>query len=270
MKNINRFLLTLCMTAALTTFANANVASVNGTSISQTAFDQEVQRAIKSGAKDSSQLRDAIKTQMIANELLYQEAQKQKLDKSSEVLRAIDAVKRQAMVDLYITKNIKPQQVTDVAVKDEYENFKARLGAQEYRIRLIQTASESDAQAALKQVKSGQDFAQVAQKTSVNPNAQQGGAVNWISFKTPVQEGKTNGLPLSIAQAIEKMKAGDVSPIINASGAWWIVKLDESRATKLPKFDELKDEIRNALNARAFDAALNAKLESLYKQSKIQ
>jgi parvulin-like peptidyl-prolyl isomerase len=270
MKNINRLLLTLLVTASATTFAASNVATVNGVGIPQNTFNMEVQRAIKSGAKDTPQLHEAIKRQMIANELIYQEAQKQKLDKAPEVIRATENVKRQAMVDLYIAKSVKPQPVTEAAVKEEYDNFKARLGAQEYRIRLIQTASEANAQAALKQIKSGQDFAQVAQKTSVNPSAQQGGAISWISFKTPAEEGKTNGLPLPIAQAIEKMKAGDVSPVISTNGSWWIVKLDEARPTKVPPFDELKTEIRNALNARAIDAALNAKLETLYKQAKIQ
>ena len=270
MKKINRLLLTLLLTANATTFAANNVATVNGVGISQDAFNMEVQRAIKSGAKDTAELHEAIKRQMIANELLYQEAQKQKLDKDPEVTRTLENVKRQAMVNLYITNYVNPQPVTEAAVKEEYENFKSRLGTKEYRIRLIQTESKANAQDALKQVKNGQDFSQVAQKASVNPSAQQGGAVNWISFKTPAQERKTNRLPFPIAQAIEKMKAGEVSPVINTNNSWWIVKLEEVRPTKVPPFDELKKEIRNALTARAIDTALNAKLESLSKQAKIQ
>lgn len=270
MKNINRLLLTLFITASATTFASNNVATVNGVGIPQNTFNMEIQRAVKSGAKDTPQLREAIKRQMIANELLYQEAQKQKLDKTPEVIRTVESVKRQAMVELYVNKSIKAQPVSEAAVKEEYDNFKARLGTQEYRIRLIQANTEAAAQTALKQIKSGQDFAQVAQKSSMSPNAQQGGAVNWLSFKTPAEEGKTNGLPLPLAQAIEKMKAGEVSAIIHAAGSWWIVKLEESRPTKVLKFDELKDEIRQALTARAMDAALNAKLDALSKQAKIQ
>jgi parvulin-like peptidyl-prolyl isomerase len=270
MKNIHRLLLTLVVSVSATTFAANNVITVNGVGIPQSTFDMEKQRAIKSGAKDTPQLHEAIKRQMIANELIYQEAQKQKLDKAPEVLRAVDNVKRQAMVDLYIAKSVKPQPITEAAVKEEYEQFKGRLGAQEYRIRIIQTASEANAQAALKHIKNGQDFAAVAQKTSVNPSAQQGGEINWFSFKTPAEEGKTNNLPLPIAQAIEKMRSGEVSHIINTHGAWWIVKLDKVRPTKVPPFEEVKTEIRNALTARAIDTALNAKLEALYKQAKIQ
>lgn len=269
MKNINRLLLTLLITASATTFAASNVVTVNGVGIAQNTFNIAVQSVLKSGAKDTPQLREAIKRQMIANELLYQEAQKQKLDKAPEVIRATEEAKRQAMVELYIAKSVKPQQVTDAAVKEEYDNFTSRQGTQEYRIRLIQTASEANAQAALKQVKSGQDFAQVAQNLSIDPSAQQGGAVNWIRFKTPAQAGNTNNLPLPIAQAIEKMKGGDVSPVIHAENIWWIIKLEESRAAKVPKFEELKDEIRNALNVRAGNAALNAKLDALYKQAQI-
>lgn len=270
MKNINRLLLTLLMTTSTIAFAAGNIATVNGVGISQNIFNQEVQRAVKSGAKDSPELREAIKNQMIADELVYQEAQKQKLDKNPDVVRIVEISKRQAMMDLYLAKSIKPQPITDSAVKEEYDNYKSRLGSQEYHLRLIHTSSEAAAQTALKQIKSGQDFAVVAQKTSIGPNAQQGGLIGWISFKTPAQEGKTNGLPLSVAQAVEKMRTGEASSIINANGVWWIVKLEETRSTKVLSFDELKQEIRQALNARAFDTALAAKLNALYKQAKIQ
>lgn len=270
MKNISRLLLTLLVAISATTFA-ANVATVNGVGISQDQFNQALERATRSGAADSPQLRDALKRQLIVNELLYQEANKQKLGTTPEVTRTVDAVRRQAMVDTYIAKNVKPQPVTDAAVRSEYDNFKARLGPQEYRLRLIQTATEANAQESLRQIKQGQDFAQVAQRTSALPNATQGGAINWISFKTPVDSNATNlPIPVALAQAIEKLKPGEVSPVISSNNAFWIVKLEESRATKVPAFDDVKDEIRNALTARSLDAALGAKIETLSKQAKIQ
>lgn len=265
MKSINRLLLTLLVATSASAFAASNIASVNGIGIPQNVFNLEVQRAIKSGATDTPELREAIKRQMIANILLFQEAQKQQLDKAPEVVRIVDNTKRQAMIDLYIAKTIKPQPVTDSAVKEEYDSFKSRLGSQEYRLRVIQATSEANAQTALKQIKTGQDFAQVAQKTSVSPSDS-----TLVSFKTPAQEGNTNGLPLPVAQVIEKMKAGDVSSVISAGGIWWVLKVEAIRPTKTPHFDEIKNEIKQALNARAIDNAIAAKLESLYKQAKIQ
>lgn len=264
MKNISHLLLTLLMTASAITYAASNVVTVNGIGISQNLFNQTVQDAIKSGAKDTPEFREEIKSEMIADELLFQEAQKQRLDRNPDVIRIVETTKRQAMVEFYIAKFIKPQPITDSAVKEEYENYKARQGDQEYRLRVIRTSSESAAQSALKQIKSGQDFATVAQKVSGASNA------NWISFKTPAQEGKTNGLPLPLAQTVEKMRTGELSSVIYTDGSWWIIKLEESRATKVPSFDELKQEIRQLLTARASDAAVNAKLNALARQAKIQ
>lgn len=264
MKNISQLLLTLFMTVSGPTYAASNVVTVNGVGISQNVFNQTVQDAIKNGAKDTPELREAIKSQMITDELLYQEAQKQRLDRNPDVVRTVEAAKRQLMVEFYIAKFVKPQPVTDSAVKEEYENYKARQGSQEYRLRAIRTAAETAAQNALKQIKSGQDFTVVAQKVSGGSNA------TWISFKTPAQEGKTNGLPLPLAQAVEKMRQGEVSPVIYAENSWWIIKLEESRPTKVLPFDEIKQEIRQLLTARASDAAVSAKLNALAKQAKIQ
>jgi parvulin-like peptidyl-prolyl isomerase len=135
---------------------------------------------------------------------------------------------------------------------------------------VFEAASDSAAQAALKQMKQGQDFAKIAQHSSINPTAQNGGTIGWITFKTPATEGQTNGLPLSLAQSIEKTKVGNVSSIVMVDNTWWIVKVEQIRKTQIQPFATLKEEIRNALNSRAIDAAAITKIKALSKQAKIQ
>ena len=73
----------------------------------------------------------------------------------------------------------------------------------------------------------GKDFAELARQWSLAPSATRGGELDWVTFKSPPQEGETAGLPLPIAQAVEKLQKGKVSEPIEVQGKWWLVKLDD-------------------------------------------
>jgi peptidyl-prolyl cis-trans isomerase SurA len=81
------------------------------------------------------------------------------------------------------------------------------------------------AEAALGQVRSGTDFAQVAAGFSDAPDALQGGALGW---RTPAR------LPTVFADPVRNMKAGDVSPILRSASGFHIVKLQETRSRNSP------------------------------------
>jgi parvulin-like peptidyl-prolyl isomerase len=246
------------------------VATVNGVPIRQKTLDQAVQHAIGKGNPDSPQLRETIRQQLIARELLVQEAAKQHLDKDPEVVAIAEEAKRTAMVQRYLRTTIKPGPVSEEAVKAYYEKSISGLGPREFKIRVIQLPNEVRAKDLLGQLAKGKDFAELARQWSLAPSSTRGGEIpEWVRFKSPPQEGQTYGLPLPIAQALEKMEKGKVSDPIGVAGRWWLVKVDDVRPTRVPSYEESKDSLLKMLSAQELERATSELIARLVKDAKI-
>jgi parvulin-like peptidyl-prolyl isomerase len=123
----------------------------------------------------------------------------------------------------------------------------------------------------LSELKAGKRFDVLAQQYSVAPSKANGGELPWVSFKTPVTEGKTQGLPLAVAQAITQLPVGGVTPeSIPAGSTRLIVKLDAKRPTQVPTFDAVKDTIRKQLEALALEKAAADFTAGLLKGATVQ
>jgi parvulin-like peptidyl-prolyl isomerase len=246
------------------------VATVNGVRIEQQAFDQLLQQAIKQGSPDSSQLRSRVRDQLIARELFLQQAKSRNLDTDPQVQAAVEEAKKNAMIARYLKEAIQPKQVSEDELREQYEKTKARLGPKEYRLRVIQLATEDKAKQLRAQLlKKDASFADLAKQESLSPSAQRGGELEWMSFKSPAQEGETGRLPLPIAQAVEKLAPGKLSEPIAVKDMWWLVKLEEVRPTRVPTFEEARPQLLNALNAREAERATTELVQKLFKEATI-
>lgn len=112
-------------------------------------------------------------------------------------------------MQLYLKDNVKPEPITDAQVKARYDEIVASLGKDEYKPRLIVVRDAATAATVLAELKVGKPFDGLARQYSIAPSRDVGGELLWISFKTPVEEGKTSGLPVAIiAQTLAKLPAG--------------------------------------------------------------
>lgn len=243
--------------------ATKPLATVNGVPIKPALFQQALQAALAQGRPDSPELREAIASQLIARELFVQAAAKQGLDKDPEVLAVAEEAKRSAMVQRYMRQTVKPKPVTEEQVKAQYEKMKAGMGAREYKLRVMLLPNDVRARELRAELAKGKDFAELARQWSLAPSATRGGELQWVSFKSPPQEGQTSGLPLSIAQAMEKLQKGKVAEPIEVQGKWWLVKLDDVRPVKVPTYDEARQDIYNLLSAQELERATTAVVQQL-------
>lgn len=245
------------------------LAKVNGVAIEESRLTQAIK---ESGLPDNPQLRQVLKTQLISRELFRQEAVKNKsYDKRPEVKQAMQEAHDAAVSRLYLRDAIKPAPVTEEQVKAQFDGIVASLGDKEYKPRVIQVADEATAKIVLAKLKSGTDFAALAQQYSQAPNKARGGALDWVSFKLPLQEGKTQNLPMSLAQAIVKLPEGGVTaePVI-WNNAFYVVKLDQVRPTQVPKYDDVKAALRQMQEAQALERATAALVVDLVKKATIE
>lgn len=254
---------------AETPAAAATVATVNGTPITQADVDTLLRA---SGQPDSPQVRQAIKNQLITRVLVQQAAEKANYADKPEVKAAVQQAKAKANaeVQLYLRDNVKPEPVTDEQVKARYDELVASLGKNEYKPRLIIVQDPVTAATVLSELKAGKSFDGLARQYSIAPSRDSGGELPWVSFHTPAAEGKTSGLPLPVAQALEKLTVGAATKdSIPVDGVRAIVKLDAKRPTQVPGFATAKPALQQQLQAAAVEKASAQMIGNLLKDAKI-
>ncbi|MGF2481841.1 peptidyl-prolyl cis-trans isomerase, partial [Ralstonia pseudosolanacearum] len=222
------------------------IAIVNGTRITQEQLDRAI---AQSGAQANPQVAQALKQQLIARELFRQQAAKNPAyDKLPAVKQAMQEAHDAVITQAWLKDNIKPAPITEEQVKARYDAIVASLGDKEYKARVIQLGDDVTAAQVLAQLKQGGDFAKLAQQYSTAPNKVRGGDMDWVSFKVPVEEGKTQNLPLPLAREIAALGIGATSTApVEVGSQRYIVKVEAARPTQVPGYDTVRPAIRQAL-----------------------
>ncbi|KAB0641122.1 peptidylprolyl isomerase [Burkholderia latens] len=246
-----------------------SIAMVNGTPITEAEVNAVLQA---SKQPDTPQIRQAIKNQLIARVLIQQAAEKAKYGGKPEVQAAMQAAKANAETQLYLKDNIRPAPVTDAQVKARYDEIVGSLGKDEVKPRIIVAKDAATAATVLAQLKSGHTFEALARQYSQAPSATAGGELPWVSFKMPLTDGNTQGLPLPVAQAMTKLPVGGVTAdsVPLGNGARAIVKVEAKRPTQVPTYDAAQPTIRQQLQALALEKATAELVGGLIKGAKIQ
>ncbi|APC69917.1 peptidylprolyl isomerase [Ralstonia pseudosolanacearum] len=244
------------------------IAIVNGTRITQEQLDRAI---AQSGAQANPQVAQALKQQLIARELFRQQAAKNPAyDKLPAVKQAMQEAHDAVITQAWLKDNIKPAPITEEQVKARYDAIVASLGDKEYKARVIQLGDDVTAAQVLAQLKQGGDFAKLAQQYSTAPNKVRGGDMDWVSFKVPVEEGKTQNLPLPLAREIAALAVGAASTApVEAGSQRYIVKVEAARPTQVPGYDTVRPAIRQALETAELERVTVQVVGGLLKAAKI-
>jgi peptidyl-prolyl cis-trans isomerase C len=225
---------------ASTSAATGVMATVNGVVIPASLLEQNVNANVAQGQRDTPELRQLLKEELINREILAQEAVKLGLDKTAEAKTQLAQLRQTLMVELLLNDLIKKTPVTDVKIKAEYDRrVEALKNEQEYKVALIVTPTEDEAKALIVRLNKGESFEKIATEKSIDPSKEKGGQVGWV-------------LPAQILPAISNVMVNlnkgtlAVSPIRTQSG-WNIIKVEDKRAYQPPGLNEAKNDIRQAL-----------------------
>lgn len=253
-----RLLLALVAVASAPAFAQ-NLAVVNGKAIPSSRAEAVIKQVVAQGQnQDSPELREAVKNDLIAREVLMQEAVKQGYDKKPEVREALDNARQSIVVNAlareYITKN----PVSDAQIKAEYDKFKAQTGDKEYHVRHILFTTEDEAKAAIGKLKGGAKFEDLAKTSKDTGTANNGGDLDWV---TP------NALPAEFSAGFTKLQKGAITDVpVKTNAGFHVIKLDDTRAVKLPSLEEVKPQIADTLSQEK----LRDYQEQMVKKAKVQ
>jgi peptidyl-prolyl cis-trans isomerase C len=231
------------------------VATVNGSPITQGLLNLNIRALTNQGQKDSPELRQAIKEDLINKELIAQEATKLGLAKEIDFPDQITQLKQNLLLQAFLEDHFKKDPITDAKMREEYDRQRKLMGeggnGAQYRLSQILVSNETDALDLIRRIQKGGLFGKLAQEYSMDQGSKaQGGSLGWVM---PGQ------VIAPVAAAIPNLAKGAITqtPIQTQSG-WVILKLDDKRAFKIPSLDEAKPQIRQALVQQYLAEAVKA------------
>jgi len=236
----------------------------------------------------------ALAQQLVANELVSQQAAKQGIAVTKEELDAehtktlrnmfgnvSDPNQQERLLDQLLARNhvSEPQwQLTmrrnallaKLAVKQVVvgeEDLRAEFDRRYERkveVQHIQTASLADAQKVLRELASGEDFTAMVAKYSTGPSAKNGGMLAPFGVKD-------TGTPPAIRDAgLALRKIGEVSDPIQIGTAFHVIKLIRTIEPKDVKYETVKAALLEPVRARKIKALQQDILQILIRGGRVQ
>jgi peptidyl-prolyl cis-trans isomerase C len=235
------------------------VAKVNGDDIHRS----ELMRALQALGPQAQQMPPQMLYPQLLNSLIdakvvSAQGYAEGLQNDKEVKERMKELETQVVASVYVRKTIEPK-ITDAKIKDYYDSevvakFKPE---DEVRARHILVPTEDEANAVIKQLKDGTDFAKLAEEKSKDPgSAKNGGDLGYFTKTSMVKP---------FADAAFSMKVGDISSTpVKTEFGYHVIKVEDKRKSAPPSLAEVKGQITNKLGQQMTDELVK-KLEAKAK-----
>lgn len=229
--------------------AAGDTVSVNGKVIPKARIEALVSGQMAQGQPDTPELRKAVKEELIRREVLSQAAIAKGVDKKADVQTQVEMARQQVIIGAFLQDYVKNNPPTDAQIRAEYEAIKARIGSKEYHARHILVQKEEDAKAIIAKLDKGDKFEDLA-KQSMDPGSKErGGDLGWSSPAAYVKP---------FADALVALQPGSYTkePVKTDFG-YHVIKLEETRDTKFPSFEEAKVQIGQRMSQQMIEKLVN-------------
>lgn len=233
------------------------VAVVNGQAITKAEFDQYAKQLRGRAQVDSVEGAKSLVNQLVIEELLVQEANKQKLADDPQIKQQMDMIQRNLLASTVVRRMLSDTAPSEDAIKKEYDTAVAAMKGKEYKARHILVDAEDKAKEVIAELKKGGDFAELAKAKSTDSSKDNGGDLGWFTPSMMVP-------PFS--EAVAKLEKGKYSetPVQTPFG-WHVILLEDTRDATPPSLDELKPQITQMLQSKI----VNDYLEKLKTDAKV-
>lgn len=229
--------------------------------------------------------------QLINTELLYQQAQKEKIKISNDeinleidkikdnfsspeefnealkannitLVRLKEDIKRQLMINSVLEETRNQVSISDEELLEYYnENKESFLEPEQVHARHILVEAEEEANNLLLQLKEGlTDFAELAREKSIGPSAPSGGDLGFFSRGQMVKE---------FEDAAFSLEPGEISEVVKSQFGYHIIKCEEKKEEYSPTFEEAKERIINTLKYQRENDAISTLTSKLREEAVI-
>jgi peptidyl-prolyl cis-trans isomerase C len=239
--------------------ASTVVATVNGQKLSSEVLDMFVQAVTsKPAAEATPEQKSQMLDQLINMALAAQAGEKEGVQNEADVKARIELLRMQILAEAATEKYIKAHPVSESEMKAEYDAQLANM-PKEYKARHILVETKEKAEAIIKELAAGGDFAKIAGKESKDPGSgKNGGDLGWFSAQTMVKP---------FADAVAKLEKGQTTQApVQSEFGWHVIQLEDTRSPEPPAFDDVKQQVEMFTQRKK----LQTYLDDLRKNAKVQ
>ncbi|HST01670.1 MAG TPA: peptidyl-prolyl cis-trans isomerase [Usitatibacter sp.] len=210
---------------------------VNGVTIPQSRIDAMNRELTAQGQPATPERERAVKEELVNREVLVQEAQRRGLDKNRDIAAQMEMARQAVLVRALFEQEVKNNPITDAQLQQQYEQFKASMGTNEYKVRHILVDKEEDAKAIIDQLNKGGDFAAIAKEKSKDPGSKDnGGDLDWGPAARYVKP---------FADAVTSLQKGQTTATpVKTDFGYHVIRLEDVRPLQVPPFNEMKQQFQ--------------------------
>lgn len=211
--------------------------SVNGVIIPNAYFDAMNREREQAGQPSSPEFANAMKDELVNREVLSQAAKKKGIDKSATVAAQMDMARQAVLIRAFFEDYVKANPISDEQLKTDYDKYVVQLGDKEFKVRHILVDKEDEAKAIIASLKRGEAFEKLAKEKSKDTGSKDnGGDLDWGPAGRYVPE---------FGNAMKALQKGQTTDVpVQSPFGYHVIRLDDSRAMKVPAYDEVKDNLR--------------------------
>ncbi len=206
--------------------------------------------------------------QAIERKLLAQNAVKSGIESKPEFKKAIESIKSDLALELWMKKIFADMSVTEKEIKTFFnKNADKFVKPSRAKARHILVKTEKEAKAIINELKNlkgdalSKKFIELAKTKSTGPSGKSGGELGWFNKRQMVK-------PFSDAAFALKKGTMTMSPVKTQFG-YHVIYLEDKEIGKKATLAEVKPQIENSLKMEKFRKKVAAKAKELKKGAKV-
>jgi len=220
-------------------------ARVNDVVISNNDY-AEFAKAKRESQPEANFTDKVITDEMIATEILRQEAMNAGISKRPEIVEQIKRQESNILINTLMTEKFADLKFTEDELNAEYARLIGLNDASEFKARHILLQTEEEAKVVIEELKGGANFEELAKAKSQGPSAPNGGDLGWFKAETMVP---------AFAEAVKVMEKGaSSSEAVNTRFGWHVILLEDKRTTEQPAFDDVKQNVQQSLTRQTIES----------------
>ena len=179
---------------------------------------------------------------MIRTKILSAEARSSNLHETETYKRRAALIQDRLLEEALLQKMI-ADKITDDAIRARYkETVGSFPTSEEVRARHILVKTEAEADAIIKELAGGADFAKLAAEKSTGPSKTRGGDLDYF--------GKGQMVPPFEKAAFALAKGEFTKKAVKSPFGWHVIKVEDKRQSKPPSFEESREKIGQELSQK--------------------
>lgn len=238
-------------------------AVIDGKEVTVAMIDERIEKMPEQYRAFATKHKKEVLDEMIAEQLLYQEARKRKLNEDPDIKELMDeAVKKVLLSKLVEDETKKSIPVSDDDVKKHYqENKEHYIIPERVRASHILINSEVEARKAQEELKAGADFAEVAMRYSKDLTKDRGGDLGYFKRGQMIPE---------FEKVCFDLKIGEVSDLVKTRFGYHLIKLTDRKSATYRDFEDVKERVGALLSRERQKQRLDDLIKGLKDKAKVK